>query len=440
MACLEDVGRDVTPAARVAIIGGGYAGMAAAQTLTERGVHVSVFETGKVLGGRARRVEVRGEILDNGQHILSGAYSTLLDLMQRTGVPDSHLLRVPLKLSMPPTFRMQAPAWPAPMHMAKALLTAKGLTWCDRFSAIRFMRALRAIGYTLDASETVAALLTRLGQTPATTRFLWQPLAVGALNTPIQTASAQVFVNVLRDALDGKREASDLLLPRVDLSALYPEPAARLVEARGGEVRTGCRVLDVELRESGIRIATDEHHLDFDAVVIAVGPHQLEQLGLPAEANAIARSFSYEAIETIYFKFDTAVRLPEPMLGQAEGHVQWFFDRRALFDPSATDGLIAGVVSAADPAHDVGEDAVWHELTAHCPGLPRPVWIKTITEKFATFACTPELQAQRPGASMSNPRVVLAGDYLASPYPATLETAVRSGVVAAKSICRALIP
>jgi squalene-associated FAD-dependent desaturase len=410
--------------------------MAAAQTLADRGIRVTVYETAKVLGGRARRIEVRGEILDNGQHILSGAYSTLLGLMQRAGVPDSHLLRAPLKLSMPPNFRMQAPRWPAPLHMAAALLSAQGLAWRDRIAAIRFMHALRASRYGVDAQETVASMLTRLKQTPANVQFLWQPLAVGALNTPIETASAQVFVNVLRDALDATREASDLLLPCVDLSALYPEPAARFIASRGGEVKTACRVLAIEPHASGVSITTDEGRSDFGAAIIAVGPHQMAPLGLPLGAET--GQWSYEAIETVYFKFDTAVRLPEPMLGQASGHVQWFFDRRALFDPNAPDGLIAGVVSAADPARDVSEDAVWRELTVHCPNAPRPVWTKTVTEKFATFACTPDLHRQRPDAVTSSPFVVRAGDYLASPYPATLETAVRSGVHAGETICSTL--
>ncbi|MBL8515251.1 MAG: FAD-dependent oxidoreductase [Betaproteobacteria bacterium] len=421
---------------RVAVIGGGYAGMAAAQSLAARGVRVSVFETAKVLGGRARKIEVHGEVLDNGQHILSGAYSTLLGLMRDAAVPDSHVLRVPLTLSMPPAFHMQAPRWPAPLHMASALLTAKGLNWSDRIAAIHFMLALRASRYNVKPGETVAELMSRLRQTPANTRHLWQPLAVGALNTPIESASAQVFVNVLRDALDARREASDLLLPRVDLSALYPEAAASFVLARGGEVRTGCRVLAINPQDKGVGVGIDGTSVVFDAVIVAVGPHQLASFN--GEWVPDIAGMSFEAIETVYFKFDTAIRLTEPMLGQATGHVQWFFDRRALLDPAAKDGLIAGVVSAADPALDIGEDAVWRELTAHFPALPRPAWTKTVTEKFATFACTPQAQPLRPGHATRHHRVVLAGDYLASPYPATLETAARSGVNVGEAIFRTL--
>lgn len=421
---------------KVAIVGGGYAGMAAAQALTEQGIRVKVYEAAKVLGGRARRVETRDEMLDNGQHILSGAYSSLLDLMKRVDVPESALLRVPLRLSMPPDFLLHAPRWPAPLHMAAALMAARGLRWSDRISAIRLMKFLRKNGYRLDPRDTVASLLSRCRQTPAVIQYLWQPLAVGALNTPIETASAQVFANVLRDALDADRAASDLILPRLDLSALYPEAASKFVQSRGGEVSTSRRVARIQPVESHVTLTIDGATTDFDAAIVAVGPHQLESLdGTDTLAHV---DLSYQAIETVYMKFNSAIRLPEPMLGQARGHVQWFFDRRALFDPGAMDGLIAGVVSAATPGASPGEECVLRELSSRIPGLPDPIWTKVITEKFATFSCTPDQQQIRPSCKTRSARVFLAGDYVQSPYPATLESAARSGIAAAKSVVRLL--
>src|SRR5450759_2359812 len=117
---------------KVAVISGGYAGMAAAVTLSERGIACHVFEAGKVLGGRARRLTYRGLTLDNGQHILLGAYRELLQLMHQVGAPEGALARHPLTLDLHPDFTLRAPRLPAPLHLAFALLTARGQARCPQ--------------------------------------------------------------------------------------------------------------------------------------------------------------------------------------------------------------------------------------------------------------------------------------------------------------------
>lgn len=418
---------------RVAVIGAGYAGMAAAQTLADRGATPLVFEAAPQLGGRARRIEYQGEVLDNGQHILSGAYTSLIGLMAQAGVPDGAMTRLPLRLSMPPTFRLEAPRWPAPLHLAFGLLGARGLSWADRFAAIRLMRFLQRRDYQLDEDITIAALLQHTAQTDAVTRFLWAPLAVAALNTPVETASARVFAAVLRDALGATRSASDLLLPRVDLSALYPEAAAHRIAASGGEIRAGIRVRALQSRERGVGVVTDNATEPVDAAIIAIGPHQFDSIALPDGVRPA--ELPVEAIVTVYLKFARRVRLPEPMMGQPGGTVHWFFDRRALLTPDANDGLVAAVISAAPaPAREHAPlETVMCELVALTGPLPEPEWSKTVTEKFATFACTPAVQAMRPAMRTSEPRLFLAGDYVAGDYPATLESAARSGMAAAEA-------
>jgi squalene-associated FAD-dependent desaturase len=419
---------------RVAVVGGGYAGMAAALDLAEAGLNVTVFETAPELGGRARRVTVHGETLDNGQHILSGAYSALLDAMQRAGSPKAGLRRTRLQFAMPPDFEMKAPRLPAPLHLGVALLGARGLTWGERFAAIRLMRHLQSRDYCVESGQTVASLLAATRQPAATINHLFGPLAVSALNTPITTASAQVFANVLRDALDAKREASDLLLPQTDLSALFPEPVAHIVRARGGAVRTGERVRAIRCERGRFAVVSAQGDEPFDRVVLAIGAHQFGAIDLPATISA--PELGAEAIITVYMKFDARVRLPLPMLGQANGTAHWFFDRRALCNPHADDGLIAAVISAASPdLKDRGlVETLLRELASHVANIPPAAWSKIIMEKFATFACTPSTQAKRPGTQTAIPGLLLAGDYLASDYPATLESAVRSGQAAARAL------
>ena len=256
---------------RIAVIGAGYAGMAAAVALADTGHAVTVFETSRVLGGRSRKVESDLGLLDNGQHILIGAYRDTLALMHKVGVDERRaFLRLPLTLSYP-GFRIRAPRLPAPLHLAVALITAQGLSWREKRAAISFMQWLKQRNFRLDRDCTVQDLLDAHAQPQALRRHLWDPLCIGALNTPAETASAQVFANVLRDSLAAERAASDLLIPRIDLSALLAEPAARYVEARGGEVRASTAVGRIVRSEGGYRLDV-EPDTEYSHVVVAVAP------------------------------------------------------------------------------------------------------------------------------------------------------------------------
>lgn len=413
--------------------------MAAAMTLAESGVRVSVHETAKLLGGRARRVDYRDEVLDNGQHILSGAYSETIRLMALAGVPSSAVQRVPLSLDMPPNFSLRAPRLFAPLHLAWALLSARGLMFADRIAAIRFMRALQSTNFKVDERLSVEALLGQHRQPARLIQYLWQPLTVSALNTPITSASAQVFANVLRDSLASTRDASDLLLPKTDLTSLFPDAASRYVERCGGEIMCGKRIKSVEAIKNHFEVVSDTGSERFDAVILAIGPHQFDSITLPRKCAPTA-PFAYEPIVTIYLKFARRVRLPTPMLGQAVGIAQWFFDRRLLAtDPALhqrDDGLIAAVISASGPHETVSQEQlasdVLTELTRHTGTLPPLAWHKVVTEKFATFSCVPDIQPLRPRHTTSTKGIFLAGDYTSGDYPATIEGAVRSGIGAAR--------
>src|SRR5262249_54214406 len=153
--------------------------------------------------------------LDNGLHILIGAYSETLRLMRLVGAdPEALLQRLPLTWQVHRRFSLKAARLPAPLHLLVALAAARGAPPGERLSAARFMMRMRRRGYVLAQDTTVAALLEKHAQGAAFTRLLWRPLCISALNTPAETASAQIFLNVLRDSLDAAREASDMLLPR----------------------------------------------------------------------------------------------------------------------------------------------------------------------------------------------------------------------------------
>lgn len=422
---------------RVVVVGAGYAGIAAAVALVREGASVTLLDANRTAGGRARRVEHRATLLDNGQHILLGAYRETLALMGLVGVAANAVRREALAIHYPGALELAAPRLPAPLHLAVALARARGLTFADRRAALAFAFALRGAEDAARDGETVAAFLERLAQPGRLRRLLWEPLCEAALNTPASRADARVYSRILRDALLRKRGDSDLVLPALDLSSLMPDPAVTWLGERGAEIALGRRAVALSREASQWRVTMAGGARRFDAVVCAAAPHEAAMLlaTLPDLASLAARlsGIAHEPITTVYLQYGTRVSLPFPMTGVENGHAQWLFDREALGGPR---GLVAAVISAsrAEAAldHDVLATAVHRDIERLCGVADPPQWTKVITEKRATFACVPG--AYRPPAQTGAPGLVLAGDYTEGPYPATLEAAVQSGTRAARSI------
>ncbi len=355
--------------------------------------------------------------------------------MRQVGAdPDELLLRLPLELRYADGFHLRAPRLPYPLNLLSALLRAKGLDLAQGFGALRFMASLRAREFRVEPDCSVARLLDDHGQKGALRSRVWEALCVSALNTPVEHASAQIFVNVLRDGLTGAREASDLLIARTDLGRLFPEPAAEYVKAHGGAIELGTPVRRVARVPGGFRLNDAQ---TFSSVVIACGPPQagllLVQLPALDEALSAINAFAYEPIVTCYLRYPESVSLPAPMLGFSGGIAQWVFDRGRLGGPK---GLLAAVISASGAHEQLTKEElaarIGIELKAALGELPAPQWSQVITEKRATFSCAPALE--RPEAFTAVPGLVLAGDYVASEYPGTLEAAVRSGIAAARAV------
>jgi len=430
-------GRPLAEGLRVAIIGAGYAGLAAAVELAQHNIPVTVFESGPTLGGRARGVAHHGLVLDNGQHLLIGAYRETLRLVRAVGCAERGFKRLRLRLITHNRFELEAASLPAPFNLLVGLLRARGLSFGERLRAMRFMAAMRLGGFCLARDTTVTQLLNSHCQQGGLTRYLWGPLCLAALNTPTDSASAQVFLNVLRDGLARSAAASDLLLPRTDLSSLFPQHAATFVAQHGGEVRTHAVVSEVEARDGEFLLHAGPTVLRASHVICAVAPQQLSRLQAPPpallEALQAVAGHHYEPICTVYLQYPASIALPFAMLGLDGTLTQWLFDRESL---SGTAGLVAAVISASGP-HEAMSNAVLiehvsAEIAAQFPHLGRPQWGKVIIERFATFACVPGLV--RPDQQTGLPGFFLAGDYTAGDYPATLEAAVRSGVKCAHLI------
>ncbi|ODU87583.1 MAG: phytoene dehydrogenase [Thiobacillus sp. 65-69] len=417
----------------VAVVGGGWAGCAAAFTLAEAGVAADLFEAGRILGGRARGVSLDGRALDNGQHILLGAYAHCLDLIRRAGPGSGDLWRLPLAIETPPGFRFACPRLPAPLHLLAGLAGARGLDWRDKWRAGRWMQHhLRSP--QPDVDRTVAELT--FDQPDTVNRLLWHPLCISALNTPPRQASARVFLAVLRTAFGARRTDSDLLLPRRDLTRLFPSHAAERILLRGGTVHLACRIERIEAANGAFLLHTCEGARHYSHVIVAVAPQHLSRLtaGLPEleSARSAIADFRYLPIATGYVQYTSDFQLGAPLYALDDGPAQFVFDRG---QSHGQPGMMAFVASTATrlPADWLDQaEAQLRRFAA--PGAAR--WRRHIVEKQATYACEPDLA--RPSIRTAHPCLFLAGDYTDGPYPATLESAASSGVQSALALLDSL--
>ena len=430
---------------RLAIIGAGWAGLASAIAATRAGHHVTLFEAARVPGGRARALagqlpNGQAVMLDNGQHILIGAYSETLALMREVGVDTPAVLhRLPMTLQFPDGDGLNFPDWPTPLDALGGILSAQGWSWADKLSLLRAAAGWRLQQFTCHPQLTVSQLCHRLR--PRVMAGLIEPLCVSALNTPAARASAQVFLRVMQDALFSVPGGSQLLLPRADLSQLFPAQALAWLGSRGATLRLGQRVQALRKTDTGWQVAGE----DFDAVILGTDASNacriLEQSIFIApdfvamQLGAWARqtmALQFEAIATVY-AWAPEARLQTPMLSLrsqdgpgSQAPAQFVFDRGQLGGPT---GLLAFVVSASAGERQAIEQAVLQQAREQLGLMLQAV--QTVVEKRATFACTPGLA--RPAQSPSE-GLAVCGDYVAGPYPATLEGAVRSGLQAAASV------
>ncbi len=409
---------------RIAIVGGGWAGLAAAVRAVTAGHQVTLLEMAPALGGRARTVEQRGERFDNGQHILIGAYQQTLALMRRLGVdPDTVLRRLPLALMQPDGRGMALSGTSTPLLFCGAVLRHGQWPWAARTALLRASAAWALRGFTCSEGLTVEAL-TRTLPTPVRHELI-DPLCVAALNTPSALASAQVFLRVLKDSLLGGRGSADLLIPRQPLGDLLPEPALRWLRAQGAQVRLRCRVNALTRSRSMWEVDGQ----GFDHVVLSCAAAEAARLAQPhhPEWSEQARSLSHESITTVYLACPGA-KFRTPMVLLPQGPAQFAFDH-GLIDHRP--GRFAFVISAADEYRSLGREGLSQAVVNQAlTQFPAGTWpqvpevVAHFTEQRATFRCEPG--ASRPPA-LIGAGLWAAGDFVQGPYPATLEGAVRSG-------------
>ena len=432
------------------IIGGGFAGLAAGVSLCERGVRVLLLERRHHLGGRAYSFldQTTGDVVDNGQHLFMGCYHQTIAFLEKIGCLD--------RLHFQPKPRVdfldrehgftsfECPALPAPLHAVAGLFRMRGISFGDKLRTIKVGRAIQQNGHTKFAPQTVAAWLTGLKQSPRIKKRFWYPMAIATLNEDPEIASAAMLKVVLREAFGGGRKSTSIGISRVGLSDLYTDGARAFIESHGGEVRVGApvdqitvergRVVAVELKD-GERIAAD-------GVISAVPPHALRQM-LPgeiggAEFSGLAQLGS-SPIVSINLWFDRPV-IEREFVGLLGTRSQWIFNKDLIVKPNHRSNQIAVIISAAHQYIDWTKEqlvemaiAELHDLLPASRGATLR-HNRIVKEREATLSHTLASDRLRPGPQTSIANLILAGDWTATGLPATIESAVMSGNIAATLI------
>lgn len=400
-----------------------------------------MFEAAPQLGGRARSVALKQKnvLLDNGQHILLGAYHASLSLLEKIGIPEElAFLRLPLEIyaqplnaKVKPFILKSAHRLPAPFHLLIGLLQCHGLSFRERMRAIYFMHQLKQQRYKITPDLPLKKFLLQQHQTDTLITRLWEPLCLAALNTPIHIASTQVFLTVLHDSFADKNTHSDFLLPRLDLSQILAQPLSRYIIHHGGMIKLGQPVKQLQTEAQGFIVHTQKDPSFFSHIIVAGSPSSLDVLSKNSPVlnpiGAEIKNYQYHPITTIYLQYPIEISLPRVMTGLIGGLGQWVIDRGQLCGQK---GLLAVVISAQEhPKPTTLAQQITEELQQAFPHLPEPLWHKVMTEKRATFSCTPHLT--RPKQTTHHPNLFLAGDYTDAHYPATIEGAIRSGIASA---------
>jgi predicted NAD/FAD-dependent oxidoreductase len=456
---------------KLTIIGAGWSGLACAVAATQAGWQVELFEAASEAGGRARSLEqsFAGVPLDNGQHILLGAYRDTLALMRTVGVnPNDVLLRLPLDLRTADGLGFQLPtsvldglanvfAYPATTDSvltssstaspsAKFVITlaaswkllvgvsfAKGWGTQDKWRLMQACWRWQVAGFTCDATWSVSQLCEASQLTPRVMRELIEPMCLSALNMPIDGASAAVFLRVLQDAMFSAVGSSDLLIPKKDLGALFPQACLKWLRQQGAEIYLGKRFTQEDLAQwlaKPYEVTTNKR-----ALVLACPAWEAARLTqtMAPSWSAKAQALSHTAIATVYLQcYDAGFRgLDRPMVAlhiKPNAPAQFVFDRGALCQQT---GLLAAVVSASEGEREQIALQVQQQVADQL-GLQQLSVVQTVVEKRATFACLPNTfdgphqVGVKPDASVA-PNIFACGDYVRGPYPSTLEGAVRSG-------------
>jgi len=437
-----------TQAPRVAVVGGGLAGLAAASALAESGLHVTLFERRPYLGGRASSYELpaTGEVVDNCQHVLLGCCTNLIEFYRRLGV-EGKIRWYDRMTFLEPGGRASVigPSfWPAPLHTAPAFLRAACLNFPDKLAIAAGMARLAPLA-PRDTGETFLHWLRRHGQTDRAIERFWKTVLVSALNEDVDRVSVPYAAQVMRESFLKSRAAGRMGVPTVPLTELY-SAAGDYVRERGGEVTFRSNVESFHADFAGVKLVLADGEAGFDFVVLAV-PFDVLSRMLPKTSagdplrQTLAR-FETSPITGVHLWFDRQITdLEHAVL--LDRTIQWMFHKSKLLGRNGSGGsyvelVVSSSKSLVEKSRTEIIDLAVSELREFFPQARDANLLKSavIKEIHATYSPRPGIDDYRPQPETVWPRIFLAGDWTATGWPATMEGAVRSGYLAAQCVAR----
>ncbi len=437
----------------VAIAGGGLAGLAAGCALSSAGFRVTLFERRPYLGGRASSYQHpgTGEIVDNCQHVLLGCCTNLIDFYCRTGVANKIRWCDSLTFLEPGgrASVIKPSALPAPLHAAPSFLRADCLTLADKLAIGRVMAVL-APAAPVERGETFLAWLKRHGQTEQAIDRFWKTILVSALNEDLDQISVPYAAQVIRESFLKSAAAGRMGVPTVPLTELYGS-AGDAIRDRGGDVQSRAGIESFRAQASDVTIVVNGQERKFDYLVLAVPFDVLARILPESPAAAplaeMLSHFTTSPITGIHLWFDRVISdLDHAVL--LDRTIQWMFHKSRLIEAreAREDGkgsyvelVVSSSKSLVEKSRGEIVDLTLKELREFFPAAREAKLLKStvIKEVHATYSPRPAIDQHRPRPETAWPRVFLAGDFVATRWPATMEGAVRSGYSAAESLARA---
>ncbi|VAW95362.1 Squalene/phytoene desaturase HopC [hydrothermal vent metagenome] len=436
----------------ILIIGGGWAGLSTAIKLVDSGKNIYLIESAKQLGGRAREVQVKQTIVDNGTHIMIGAYTETLRLIQKVFPSSGHYsekiqlkrenLALNYKQILKPAINLPRVPLPAPFNIIGSFLFARGLSAKDKLCVLALGTKIKLNLIKLPSDLALQAFFEQQKQTETVIKSIWEPLCLAIMNTPLKQASTEIFLHVLKESFFKSRHASDLLFFKTTLSEIFPMPAEKYITQHGGEILLEQKAISIQQKNDFYLITTPSLKLQTKHVVIATPPPAanklLTELNTQQTLEPLINNlnqFTYQAICTVYLQYPKTIQCERNMQGFLGTTSQWMFDKKNL---THQPGLVSIIISSAGPHLEMDNPSliktITEELARFYPQWPEPLDAFVIREKRATFTASVNINRIRPANRTVMDNLWLAGDYTNTQYPATLEGAVRSGLHCAQQI------
>jgi squalene-associated FAD-dependent desaturase len=423
---------------RIAIIGAGVSGLAAAVELflyTEgEDLEVTIFESRREAGGRTRSFidAETGDTLDNGQHLLMGCYTSTIDYLKTIGsfdkldIPPSLVIpyyvedgEEPLKLSLPKFI-------PAPLHLLIGVFRSSVLGGYEKAAAIRLGKDILLFKDDKFAKNlTCAQFFAKTKQPETLVEKMWEPIVLGTMNAPINKASAQVFINILRLIFFHDKRYSKFLFPKVGLSELLVAPALEYLAEHKTTIKYGVKTGSIK-SFNNLAYVYDENGDTIDVFDGAIDAATSYTSDLPMRYSPIINAYLWTDKKLI----------SSPICGFIGTNLHWCFAKPSKYSAQ----MIACTTSAGDDIVDVANDEIaemyWKEIQERVPGAKyaKLLHSQIIKEKRATVLLTPELQNLRPHVETEDRNIFLAGDLAQNALPMTIEGSVRNGQKAAQKL------